>query len=132
MSENNRNYNPEQTSERASAPSPSSSSDLSAQIQKIATHLGFLEKKLDLLLAQQPQSRGGNFGGGGGHREGGFRPSRPPFRGGGGGGFKRHDRGGEGGFKRREHGNSSGGGNFAPRENRGEGRPPFKKRRPSF
>lgn len=89
MSEHNRNLDKEHSSE-----GDSEISSVAAQLQKIQTHLGFLEKKLDLLLAQQPQGgRSGGFGGprpsGGGGRD--FRPRRP-FRGGGNDFRSREDR----------------------------------------
>lgn len=138
MSEHNRQSQEESSFEETGF-------DIAVEIKKIQTHLGFLEKKLDMLVAQA-QERGG---GGGGNRPQGrdFRPRRD-FRSGGGGGFRRReggfdrDRGprsggGEGGFKPRREGGfdrdrgprsggGEGGGNF-----RGGDRP-FKKRRPSF
>ncbi len=130
MSENNRNLNKEYQTSSSEHSAASNPSDVAAQLQKIQTHLGFLEKKLDLLLAQQPQPRSGGFGGGGhrpsgGGRGGDFRPRRPfgggrDFRGGRGG--DRPDRGGEGRPSRegrppmRE---GRGGGEDRPREFRG-------------
>ncbi len=140
MSENNRNLNKEYTpssSENAGA-EPAS---VAAQLQKIQTHLGFLEKKLDLLLAQQPQPRSGGFGGprpsGGGRGE--FRPRRP-FRSGGGdfrgrSGGDRPDRGGEGRPPMREGRppmREGRGGEDRPREFRGGHGGGFKKRPRNF
>lgn len=126
MSENNRNLNKEYSSPEGD----SEISSVAAQLQKIQTHLGFLEKKLDLLLAQQPQgNRGGGFGGprpsGGGGRD--FRPRRP-FRGG--NDFRsREDRPMREGRPPMREGREGRGGDDRPREFRGgHGGGGFKKR----
>lgn len=52
--------------------------DLSAQLKRIADHLGFLEKKLDTLLEQSQNRRPFNSGTGfsGGYQNRGYRPNR--------------------------------------------------------
>jgi hypothetical protein len=59
--------------------------DVQSQLQKIQEHLGFLEKKLDILLRQSRPSGGSSFtpnqGGGGGHYKSDFRGGGPRNRG---------------------------------------------------
>ncbi len=121
------------------------------QLKKIQEHLGYLEKKLDLLVNSQPQGGGGfRPRHAGSSREGGFRPRRFGAEGGGerkhfgggerkfGGGERKHFGGGDRPWKRPGGGHGGerkpfGGGEGAPAENFDERQPESnEERKPRF